>query len=243
MARVLVLTGGPDHAHDFHAIGAALTWVVAGGDHEIVEVVDDPNAVVEHLAGGRVDGGVDVLAVNALRWRMLGERFAPWRDRWGYETPEATRAAITRFVTSGGGLLGVHTASICFDDWPAWRDLLGGAWNWERSSHPPDGSVRVEVVEPPRRRGRHPVTASLPQEFWLHDEVYGDLDLHPDLEVLAHARRSLDDDPQPVVWAHRVGHGRVVYDGFGHDPRSINDRHHSRLIRQAVDWVAGGDGR
>jgi type 1 glutamine amidotransferase len=41
-----------------------------------------------------------------------------------------------------------------------------------------------------------------------------------------------------VVWAHRFGAGRVVYDGFGHDAASINDPHHAALIRAAARWCA-----
>ncbi len=41
--------------------------------------------------------------------------------------------------------------------------------------------------------------------------------LRDDVEVLAVAKRTPDDDDQPVVWAHRYGAGRVVFDGFGHD--------------------------
>jgi type 1 glutamine amidotransferase len=54
------------------------------------------------------------------------------------------------------------------------------------------------------------------------------------------ARRSDDDRDQPVVWAHRYGAGRVVYDGFGHDATSINDADHAALLRRAVDWVTEG---
>ncbi len=233
MARVLVLTGGPDHAHDFSALGAALTWVIAGGGHEIVDVLDHPDVAAERLGSD----DVDVLAINALRWRMLDDRYAPWRDRWGYHTPEATRRAISDFVAAGGGLFGNHTASICFDDWPEWGDVLGGAWSWGHSSHPPPASVTVVVGE--RSGNRHPVTASLPSEFFVEDEVYGDLELRPGIDPLAHARRTADDELQPIAWAHRFGEGRVVYDGLGHDARSLNQQDHVRLIRGAVDWVAG----
>lgn len=233
MSRIVVLTGGPDHAHDFDALGASLTWIIEGGGHEILGVFDDPDAAADRL--GR--GDVDVLAVNALRWRMLGDAYDAWRDDWAYATPESTRTAIAGFVAAGGGLFGNHTASICFDDWPGWGDVLGGSWVWNHSSHPPAGPVTIEIA--PRADLPHPVTAGLPGRFSLDDEIYGDLDLRPGIQPLAWARRTPDDRRQPLVWAHRYGDGRVVYDGLGHDARSMNDAVHVRLIRNAVEWVAG----
>lgn len=231
MARVLVLTGGPDHAHDYDALGASLTWVIEGGGHQIVDVLDHPDAAADRLG----NGDVDVLAVNALRWRMLGEAYDAWRDHWGYETPDSTRRSIAGFVEAGGGLFGNHTASICFDDWTEWGDVLGGAWAWGRSSHPPAGPIVIDIDS----GVPHPVTTGLPSRFGLDDEVYGDLELRPGIVPLAWSRRSPDDRPQPLVWTHRYGEGRVVYDGLGHDARSMNDAVHVRLIRHAVDWVAG----
>lgn len=231
MADVLVLSGGPDHAHDFAATGRALADIVqdAGRAAEVVEHPDDAAAALAR-------GGYRALVVNALRWRMGGERYDPWRAEWAYATPEATRQSIAGFVAAGGGLVGNHTAAICFDDWPEWQAVLGGAWNWGRSTHPPQAPVTAVVDRP----DSHPVTAGLPHRFSLDDEVYGDLDLDPAIRPLAHATRHDGDEPQPVVWVHRFGEGRVVYDGFGHDVASLRDPVHVRLLRQAVHWVIEG---
>jgi type 1 glutamine amidotransferase len=227
VTRALVLTGGPDHAHDFPSSGAALAAVVglAGFD---VTVVDDPEAAATRLT----EGAFAVLVVNALRWRMLDERYRPWREQWGYSPSAAVRDTLSGFVACGGGLVGSHTASICFDDWPGWGELLGGAWDWDRSSHPPLGPAEVRVV------ATHPVVAGLPRSFTVVDEVYGDQRLQPGIEVLAVSRRTPDDAEQPVVWAHAFGTGRVVYEGFGHDASSLQQPELARLVQQAVRWAA-----
>jgi type 1 glutamine amidotransferase len=129
----------------------------------------------------------------------------------------------------------VHTAPICFDDWPEWGDIVGASWRWGVSSHPPLGPVVA------RRVARHPVLDGLDGlggEVELVDEVYGDLDVRQGIEVLAVARRTPEDAEQPVVWAHRHGSGRVVYDGFGHDVASVRHPDNARLLTQAVAWVA-----
>jgi uncharacterized protein len=230
VTRALVLTGGPDHAHDFPSSGAALAALVeaAGFTATLVDHPDDAAARLEA-------GGVAVLVVNALRWRMLGERYDPWRERWGYETSALVRRALPAFVTAGGGLVGSHTASICFDDWPGWGEVLGGAWDWERSSHPPLGPAEVRVV------AAHPVVDGLPSSFTVVDEVYGDQRLQPGIEVLAVSRRTPGDDDQPVAWTHSHGAGRVAYVGFGHDDESLRQPELARLLRQAVRWAARED--
>jgi hypothetical protein len=230
MASVLVLSGGPDHAHDFAATGDALVALLREAGHRVARS-DDPDEAAEQLVG---EDRPDALLINALRWRMHGDRYDPWRERWAYTTPPATRAAIDGFVRAGGGLVGNHTASICFDDWDGWAEVLGGAWDWARSSHPPLGPVRATRTTV---GADHPVTAHLPDVLDLVDEVYGDQRLVPGVEVLATARRGPEDADQPVVWVHRHGQGRVVYDGFGHDVASITDPHHAELLRRAVDWV------
>jgi uncharacterized protein len=228
MADLLVLTGGPGHSHDFAATAGALADMLSEGGHT-VDLLDDPDVAAERLR----TMPYDALVVNALRWRMAEPAYDTWRAAWAYSTPAATRDAIAGFVADGGGLVGNHTASICFDDWPGWRDVLGGAWRWGHSGHPPYGPVEVTMVPP------HPVVDGLPGVVRLDDEVYTDLDVLDAVRVLAHAAPAASGArPQPVVWAHTYGAGRVVYDGLGHDAASLEDPYHARLLGQAIAWVA-----
>lgn len=234
MSRVLVVTGGPDHAHDFYGpgtgTGPALVALVESAGHA-AELTDD----VERAFVDAAAGACDVVLLNALRWRMEAPAYDAWRERWALSLSDEARQAIERFVDDGGGLVGNHTASICFDDWPGWGDLLGGGWVWGHSSHPPPAPVEVHVGD-----HDHPVTRDLPPTFELVDEVYGDQMLRADTRVLATARRTPDDEPQPVVWVRTQGRGRVAYDGFGHDVASLQVPAHRQLLVQALGWVAGG---
>lgn len=231
MSAVVVLAGGSPHAHDFDAIRAALVDVVTSAGHDVVDTADPDTAAV-------LLDEADALVVDGLWWRMLGDAYDAWRDAHAYSPPESTRRALVGFVADGGGLVALHTTSICFDDWPEWGDVVGGSWRWGHSSHPPYGPVRADVVAD---RATHPVVAGLPATIQLDDEVYGDLDLRSGIDVLVTARRAPDDAEQPVVWTHRYGSGRVVYDGFGHDADSIRHRDNSRLIAQALAWTVDAD--
>ena len=225
MSHVVVLAGGSPHAHDFAASGAALADLAAGAGYEVCRV-DHPDRAAELLGDG-----VDALVVCGLWWQMHGEAYVAWRDEHAYSPSEHTRDTLASFVDTGGGMLAVHTAPVCFDDWPEWGAIVGGAWQWGTSSHPPYGPVRAAVV------GDHPVVAGLADTIELHDEVYGDLAVRDDVDVLATARRDPLDDDQPVMWAHQYGRGRVVFNAFGHDADSIAHPHNARVLTQALAWI------
>ena len=226
MSRVLVLAGGSPHAHDFDALGPALVEVVEAAGHA-VEFAGHPELAAERLRSE----SFDALVLHGLWWRMLDPNYDAWRDDHAYETPPATRQALADFVAGGGGLVALHTAPVCFDDWAGWGDVLGASWQWGVSGHPPYGPVEATVI------ADHPVVASVGPAIALDDEIYGGLAMR-DVEVLATARRTPDDDDQPVVWTHRYGDGRVVFDGFGHNDDSIRHPTNARVIQQAVAWVS-----
>lgn len=226
--RALVLSGGPDYAHDFGSTGPELATIAseAGWD---ARVLDHPDDLAEALADA---SNVEVLIVNALRWRMLADRYDQWRAEWGYSTTPSLRRAIVDFVSGGGGLVGNHTAPICFDDWPEWGDVLGGSWDWDRSSHPPLGPVTGNIA------CAHSITDGVASPFVLDDEVYGDMNVRAGVTILATARRTPNDADQPVVWTHSFGRGRVAYCCFGHDVRSLRHEGVRRILDQAIRWAA-----
>lgn len=223
MPRNLIITGGI--FHPFEESSQALAEVLADAGIES-ETTFEMTAGLGSLA----EGGYDMVTINALRWGMMtADKYEPYRDRWAYRLPEAAQQALTGFVRNGGALLGVHTASICFDDWPGWQQLLGGQWVWGESHHPPLGEVRAEPsgVSHPLMEGVAPFTVT--------DEVYHALSLAPDVVALLEA--DTGDGAQPLVWAREVGRGRVVYDALGHDAASIEEPEHQRLLRQAGAWL------
>lgn len=228
MSRITVITGGPDYAHDFtgaHGTGTTLAALLREAGHEVYCTDDIDSAFLDgHDA--------DVMVINALRWRMLAPQYAQWRDEWAYSPSAPAREALVEFVRDGGGLVACHTAVICFDDWPQWGEVLGGAWVWGTSSHPAPAPISASLVG-----AGHPVLQGV-DRLDLVDEVYGDLAMSPEVTVLATARRHADDTDQSVVWTHTYGRGRVVVDGFGHDAASLLVPQHRQLLLNAVDWCS-----
>ena len=223
MDRNLIISGGI--FHDFTGTSRKLASLLAPLGVESI-ISDDPEAGLADLAAG----GWGMVTVNALRWPMAGEKYDPWRDDWAFSLSAAGREALSAFVEQGGGLLGLHTAAICFSDWHGWGSLLGGAWRWGHSWHPAVAEVAVQPTAAGAAAGFAP--------FTVVDERYSDLALTDNIEILLVA----DDEagsPQPLAWRHRVGTGRVACDLLGHDPVSLAEPAHACALRSLAGWVLG----
>jgi type 1 glutamine amidotransferase len=223
--RNVMLIGGI--YHPFEEAAAALAELLAKQDITSV-ITSDVDEAVEEL------DTADMFTLYALRWRMLNhEKYIPFRKQWAYELPESHAARIQDFVEQGGAMLGLHTASICFDTWYDFCQLLGGVWRWEQTFHPPLGPVEIEPVSD------HPATRNL-QRFALTDEIYHALEIAPDSQILLRGRVP-DGTWEPISWAHEVGAGRVVYSALGHDAASVQSPAHATFISQATLWLLGED--
>ncbi|MFI6484011.1 ThuA domain-containing protein [Nonomuraea sp. NPDC050663] len=215
MARNLILSGGL--YHDFAATSQALSDVLAE--------IGVESEITEDIAGALSEPSeYQLITVNALRWQMGLERFADQRDQWGFRLPAQARTTLLDHLDRGGGLLCMHAASICFDDWQGWPRVVGASWEWDRSHHPPLGWASVRIT------GDHEVVSGL-RDFDLVDEVYSDLRVMPDVKPLASA------NGQPLIWARPVRRGRVFYDALGHDTRSYDNEIHRTLLQRAALWL------
>lgn len=224
----VILTGGI--FHPFHATSSHLAQSFATLGIE-TEIFDDVEAGLARVR----DAEPALLTLNLLRWRMAGEKYDPHRDEWFFELSSEGQKTISSHVERGAGLLALHTASICFDAWKGFGDLLGGRWAWGESYHPPIGPIRVEPTQT-----AHPITAGLPG-FDLCDEVYTHMDLLPETRGLLEALPGDGAPAQPLLWARTSGDGRVVYDALGHDVASMSQPVHARVLTRSALWCLGRD--
>ena len=221
MTKNVMLIGGIYHPFEEAAPALASLLGGLGIESVITSAVDE---AVEALAGA------DLFTHYALRWRMLNhEKYVPFRAKWAYELPEAHADAITEFVEQGGALLGLHTASICFDTWDEFPALLGGCWRWEQTFHPDIGSVEVQPVD------GHEITEPL-SGFSIHDEIYHKLHIAQDSQVLLRGRVP-DGGWESIAWCREAGHGRVLYSALGHDAHSLQTPAHAQFLEQGTRWL------
>ncbi|HEX9259135.1 MAG TPA: ThuA domain-containing protein [Acidimicrobiales bacterium] len=223
MKRALLLSGGP--GHDSAATSTILADLLAV-EGVRAAVVTDPTEVFDRLAADEPD----LLVVNARRWHELRDHHSHQQDEWAATTPPTAAPSVAGHLSRGGGILCVHTGFMCFDDWPGWGELLGGAWDWDRSSHAAAGPIDVVV-----HADRHPIVHGL-NDFETHDEVYGFLHHPTPVEALASSGHG--GSMHPVLWAHERERGRVVVDTLGHDPRSYEARQHRDIIRRSIRWTS-----
>jgi type 1 glutamine amidotransferase len=156
---------------------------------------------------------------------MLAPKYDGIRDEHAYTTSDEVRSAIPAYVAGGGRLLALHGAPICFDDWPAWGEVVGARWVWDRSAHPPLGAMEVTVA------AGHPLTEGV-DGFSIVDEAYGFMDLQPDVvPLLVSSHGGVD---HPVLWVRAVGTGVVVTCTLGHGPESFDHPVHRDLLRRSI---------
>jgi type 1 glutamine amidotransferase len=226
MPTNLVISGGP--LHDFAASTAVLVDTLDGVGVRSC-VIDDPRAGLRELV--ERPGTWDLVTVNALAWRAEAERHAALRDEWAFTLHDEESRALDRHVRNGGGLLACHAAVICFDADPRWAACIGATWNWDRSMHPPLGEVHVE---PTHAAAEHAITRGI-EGFRSVDEIYGFLDVAPDVEALMTS--SHGGAAHPVLWARSVGRGRVVTDLLGHDAAAMDQPVHREVLARAARWL------
>jgi hypothetical protein len=233
----LLLTGGP--THDFANTSQELAGIL--GDAQlavtptVTTIVEHPDEFFTLLRAAMSGDGEpwDLVTIYALRWRMESDRYESQRANWAYDADPEDLSLLDHYVRSGGGLLALHTAVICFDAQPPWQSLIGASWSWQRSSHPAVGAVQIDCTDD---ASTHAVTASV-ESFEIIDEVYGFLDEVDDLRPLLvsnHGGRS-----HPLVWTRSSGSGRVVVDLLGHGMESLSHPIHREVLRRAAAWAVG----
>ena len=222
--RQLILSGGIHHA--FNQTSALLPPL--GEQHGLAtSIVVHPDAAFEALE----EASVQLFVVNALFWEMEGAKYDEFRADWQFCVSLEQAACLDRFVARGGKLLGLHTASICFSDLPAWSRYLGGHWRWSESFLPPIEALSVNLTPAGETLG---LTA-----FEIEDELY--CSLHRDADSLPlMTARNADGAEEVVVWRKEHGEVRSAYSALGHDVTSVSQQISSGLLPTLYEWLLGG---
>ena len=222
----IILTGGINH--DYEDTSNALAEVLLEADIKSTVYLDIDEGF-EALA----QTSFDLVTLSALRWRMLDDdKYIPFRAEWQYEISEQNRNNLIQHVIQGRGLLGLHTAAICFDTWQQWPQLLGAKWVWGQTFHPPPEHFTVKPVSD------HEALSGL-EDFPVIDEIYHNIEPQPGAAPLLSATSSEDGSTQTLAWAQHFESGRVIYHALGHDRASVTSPGHKQFLRQAALWCIG----
>lgn len=147
------------------------------------------------------------------------------------------RAALQGFLEAGKGVVALHAAADSHYHWGWYGQMIGGYFE----KHPkgtPKGVVTVVDA-------KHPATAKLPKTLERNDEWYYYKDFDPNVRVLVTIDpKSIGDgqpdvNPNPLVWSHEFGGGRVIYSALGHTDESYQEPYMVDLLTGALAWAAG----
>ena len=217
----LILSGGV--AHDFISTSSILADVLS--EVGIVSEIHEDFRVVEEGAIHRFD----LLTLNCVRWTCA--HTPQWKDEWGFQLSEKSKTGFLRFLEEGKGLLALHAATICFDDWREYRKILGAWWKWGSSGHAPLQEHRIRV-----NSGRHPIVQNV-GDFNVFDELYTDPKITDEVDPLLEGEWA--GKKHPVMWVRNYGKARVCYNALGHGPRAFGNPMVRLLFQRGALWVCG----
>jgi cytochrome c len=151
---------------------------------------------------------------------------------------DAHQGAFERYIRSGHGFVGVHSASDTEYSWRWYGRLVGAFFK----SHPAIQPATLDVAD----RG-HPSTARLPRRWARRDEWYnfatnprGAVRVLVTLDETTYAPGdgAMGRD-HPIAWAHEFDGGRAWYTGGGHTEESYSEPLFRAHLLGGIQYAAG----
>jgi cytochrome c len=148
------------------------------------------------------------------------------------------QAAFRAYVRSGGGFVGVHSASDTEHDWPWYGGLVGAYF----LGHPPIQRAVITVADP-----RDASTRGLPRQWMRTDEWYnfaanprGTVRVLATLDETSYAPGDGAMGPDhPIAWSHLYDGGRAWYTAGGHTQESYSEPLFLAHLLGGILWAAG----
>jgi type 1 glutamine amidotransferase len=156
---------------------------------------------------------------------------------------DAQREAFRGFIRSGGGFVGIHSASGSERDWEYYQQVVGGKFK----RHPKLQPFTVQVVDP-----KFPAVRGVPAAFAWEDECYYVEKLRPTIHpVLVTDPKKIVDpefehDPgdlvngmRPLAWYQTFDGGREFYLALGHKKEDYENPILTKMILGGIRWAMG----
>jgi uncharacterized protein len=232
------------------ATAAPLKVFIRGGEkshgpnaHEHERFLNDWKPLLTQR-GMVVDGAKDWPTADQLAQTDVLLMYA---QEGGNATPEQ-KANLDTFTQRGGGIVVIHTAAVSNDPlW--WKSVIGGAWIPEKTKWQ-EGPMDLYYVENQRLGDPHPITKGA-SNFHINDEIYYDMDLSPDIRVLATSytpnvpggKKPVDGgkatiyDIQPQMWAYEKDHYRAFVTIPGHLYSTFEQPFYRAILLRGIAWT------
>ena len=183
--------------------------------------------------GIKVDGGMEFPSVTQLQNTDVMVIYAA--D--GMKIVGEQRTQFEAFLKRGGGFVVVHDGVVSGDQHEWAKKVQGGSWVWTGGRTKwYEGEVGIYVVNP-----EHPIVRGLSNFDWK-DEIYYDLDMAPDAQVLATSFHSVFVIA-PQLWTYEKTWegGAKPYRAFvslpGHEYTSFQRPHYRAVLMRGIAWA------
>lgn len=134
---------------------------------------------------------------------------------------ESALTDLDTFVSGGGGILAIHSATASFKETNRFFEILGGRFI---------GHGAVEEIKIKRVKDEIFDVG----DFVIKDELYIH-ELQPGIDVHFTAKHEGKDIP--VVWTYRYSKGKVCYAMPGHTTASMKHPSVKGILRRGLKWV------
>ncbi|HEX4932884.1 MAG TPA: ThuA domain-containing protein, partial [Gemmatimonadaceae bacterium] len=170
--------------------------------------------------GFAVDATEDATAFNERNLRRY--RAVVFLSTTGNVLNPTQESVFERFIQSGGGYVGIHSATDTEYNWPWYGRLAGAYFN----GHPANPNVRkgtFRVVD-----ATHGSTQGLPARWEREDEFYNFKQIAPTIRVLVDIDETSYDGGtngafHPMSWYHEFDGGRAWYTNMGHTEATFGE--------------------
>lgn len=254
MARQLtVLTGGhPFEEEPFAALLASLRdWDVTHLRHPEAE---------QAVAAGAMDTSDAVLFYD-----MPGYDFTSG-EAMSRPPSAAFKEKLRMQFAAGKGAVAMHHAIAGWAEWDEWGEWLGGRFLYRpgqvRGAAKPDSGYRHDVAYQAHVLAEHPVTAGVPSQFPVCDELYLAEFFTQDVQPLLRSDYCFTQDnfysaeqavagamfsntgwdhapgSDLVGWVSRAINAPLVYLQFGDGTAAFTNPHLRRMLVNALDFTA-----
>ena len=142
---------------------------------------------------------------------------------------------LAKFTQRGGGIVVIHTAAVSNDP-PWWKSVIGGAWVQGKTKWR-EGPMELHYSQTNKPGGPHP-SALGAADFKMDDEIYYNLDLSPDIHVLAESDTG-DGTPkvQPQMWTYEKDGYRAFVVIPGHLYGTFERPNFRAILLRGIAWA------
>lgn len=144
----------------------------------------------------------------------------------------AQKLNFQKYIRSGGGFVGIHSASASEKEWPWFGKLVGAVF----TDHPEPQTANVTVLDKD-----DPSTKYLPSPWSRKDEWYN----FKNVPVNVHLLLGVDEktykggkngEVHPLAWKHDFEGGRAFYTALGHFSEAYQDTLFINHILQGIKY-------